>query len=197
MKMMKSGSLAIATAVGMALSGAAAASSIEFYDIVDESNVPILDQPVRVGGWFNSDPSVRIDIETTLASMAGYTAALELLLSDDGGWPDGEGAVVADLNNYKIDVDQGTMPHWYEWKGDVASLLTLTGGTDSGLSMDGFLTLSEDLTAQPARKDFLYYNARLVFTVVPEASQWLLLGAGLLAVGAVAGRRRRALSHWA
>lgn len=193
MKMMKSGSLAIATAVGMALSGAAAASSIEFYDIVDGSDNPILNAPVLVGGGGLS--SVQIDIETTLESMAGYTAALELLLSDDEAQPDGEGAVVAGLNQHKVDIVQDTTSRWYVWGGDVASLLT--GGTDGGLSMNGFLTLSEDLTAQPGGKDFLYYNARLVFTVVPEASQWLLLGAGLLAVGAVASRRRRALSHWA
>jgi hypothetical protein len=179
---MKSGSLAIAAALGMVLGGAATASTIEFYD--DPVGAPLL-----IGG--DGLTSVLIDIDTNLTSLAGYTAALELRLSDDEGQPNGEGAVVADLNNHKINVDQGTTPAWYVWGGNVASLLT--AGTNELLSLSGVLTFSEELTSHPPGKDFLYYNARLVFSVVPEASQWLLLGAGLLATARLARRSR--LSH--
>lgn len=75
--------------------------------------------------------------------------------------------------------------------GNVASLLTT--GTNELLSLSGVLTFSQELTAHPPNKDFIYYNARLVFSVVPEASQWLLLGAGLLAAAGLARRSR--LSH--
>jgi hypothetical protein len=173
---MKRGSLAGVVLAGLALSGPAAAD-ITFYD--NPVGAPLL-----IGGAGLS--SVLIDIDTTLTSLDGYTAALELLLSDDEGRPDGEGAVVAQLINRKINVDQGTTPAWYPWGGSVASLLTV--GANEALSLSGVLTFSESLTAQPPNKDFLYYNARLVFTAVPEASQWLLLGAGLLLAGGLARR---------
>ena len=176
---MKSASLAIVTALGMVLGGSAAASTIQFYD--DPVGAPLL-----IGG--DGLTSVLIDIDTTLTSMAGYTAALELRLSDDEGRPDGEGAVVASLINEKINVDQGTTPAWYVWGGDVASLLTT--GTNELLSLSGVLTFSEELTAHPPAKDFLYYNARLLFTAVPEASHGLLLGVGLLVAGGFARWRK-------
>jgi hypothetical protein len=179
---MKSGSLAIVAALGVLLGGSATASTIEFYD--DPVGAPLL-----IGG--DGLSSVLIDIDTTLTSLAGYTAALELQLSDDEGLPNGEGAVVAAFIDEKIDVAQGTTPAWYVWGGDVASLLKL--GTNQSLAMTGVLTLSEPLTSHPPGKDFLYYNARLVFSAVPEASHWVLLGAGLLVAGGLARRSR--LSH--
>lgn len=103
---MKYAFLAIGAALGMVLGGSAAASTIEFYDN------PVV-APLLIGG--DGLTSVLIDIDTNLTSMAGYTAALELRLSDDEGRPDGEGAVVASLVNEKINVDQGATPTWYVW----------------------------------------------------------------------------------
>jgi hypothetical protein len=81
-----------------------------------------------------------------------------------------------------IELPGGSAPTWYD-AGDVTSLLNVGG-------MDGFMTI---LAAEPG-KDFFYHNAKLVVSFVaapvPEAGQWLLLGAGLLAVGGMASRRR-------
>lgn len=180
---MKRESLALAIAAGLTLSGPVAAS-IEFYDRLDSNGQPMLDTPVLVGGKGAGAglPSTTIDIYTNRSAWTGYAATLELLLSDDEEQPDGEHAVVANLINDQIEITyQDTIARWYTWAGDVESYLQV--GSDSNLFF------SELLTAHPDNKDFYFYNARLVFTVVPEASQWLLFGAGLLVAGGVARRR--------
>lgn len=177
--------LALAGAAALALAGPVAANvaaNIEFYD------KPIPNSPVLIGGNGPGAglPSTTIDIFTDLSAWTGYTVALELLLSDDEAQPDGEHALVADLINRQIEITyQDTTARWYTWEGDVASRLQV--------GQDSKLYFSELLKANPANKDFNYYNARLVFTAVPEASQWLLLGAGLLVAGGLARRSR--LSH--
>jgi len=171
---MKRAFLALAAVTGLAVCGPVAAD-IEFYDL--PANTATL-----IGGRSGLS-ALTIDIFTNLASWTGYTATLELLLSDDEAQPDGERAVVADLNNDAIEiVHQDTVARWYAWEGNVADFLR--PGQDSKLFF------GESLRAHPDNKDFLYYNARLVFSVVPEASQWLLLGAGLLAAAGVARRSR-------
>jgi hypothetical protein len=177
---MKSLSFVIAGLAGVALAGPVAASTIEFYDIVDANNRPVLDTHTLVGG--DGASAITIGIPTDLTSLSGYTAQLQLFLSDDELQPDGEGAVVASLVNRKINVDQSLTPHWYTWAGDAMALLR------QDANQTWFL--DSELTSQPSKKDFRYYNTRLVFTSVPEADEWLLLGIGLLGVGGIARRRR-------
>lgn len=181
--------LALAVAAGLVVSGPVAAN-IAFYDRLDSNGQPVLDDATLMGG---NGPtaglsSTTIDIDTDLSAWTGYTVALELLLSDDEAQPDGEHAVVADLINKQIEIRwQDTVARWYTWEGDVTSYLQ-TGSNSK-------LYFSESLKAHPANKDFYFYNARLIFTAVPEASQWLLMGAGLLAAGCLAGMRRRAINR--
>ena len=174
---MKLQSMVLAAAAGLILSGPVVAN-VEFYDRLDPNSHPILNESVLMGGAGLS--ATTIDIFTDLASWTGYTATLELLLSDDEAQPDGEHAVVAGLINKAVEIEQSTVARWYTWEGDVGGFLQ--PGLDSNLFF------SESRKAQPGNKDFLYYNARLVFSVVPEASQWLLLGAGLLVAGGLARR---------
>ncbi len=179
---MKSLLRVIASLATIAVAGPAAAS-IEFYDIVDDNNQPILNAPKLIGG--TGSTAITISIPTTLTSLSGYTAQLQLFLSDDELQPDGEGAVVASLVDQKINIDQNLTPRWYTWTGDAMALM------QQNPNQPWFF--SRALTPQPSNKDFFYYNARLVFTAVPEASEGLLLGVGAMVAAGVARQRRQGI----
>ena len=178
---MQSLSLVIPGLLGVALAGPVTAATIEFYDIVDGGNQPVLNSPTLIGGAGAS--AITIDIPTSLTALGGYSAQLQLFMSDDELQHDSEGAVVASLVNKKINIDQNLTPRWYTWAGDAMALLK------QDAAQHWFLGTA--LTSQPSQKDFYYYNARLVFTSVPEAGEWLLLGVGLFVAGGVARRRRQ------
>lgn len=181
---MKSLLRVIASLATIAVVGPAAAS-IEFYDIVDDNNQPILNAPKLIGG--TGSTAITISIPTTLTSLSGYTAQLQLFLSDDELQPDGEGAVIASLMDKKINIAQNLTPSWYTWTGDAMALM------QQSTSPSQLWSFSRDLTSQPSSKDFFYYNARLVFTAVPEASEGLLLGVGAMVAAGVARQRRQGI----
>lgn len=188
---MKLKTLAAAAAVGMALSSGA--DALDFYDIdgTPGNNTPVLVTP--------TSPAA-ISITTGLLASAWNitSASLTLYLADDQFLDsNGERALIGNYTTSNLPLSGAGARNIisYQWPVDVKNLITVSGG---------YYVFNQDLYARPTGgsgrgiKDFNYYDAKLVLntTPVPEASELLLMGAGLVAVGAFA-RKRRAGTHWA
>lgn len=171
--------LVAAVLIGAAFGGAANAAVVEFFAF-DEPNAIFL-RNVAAPGNTRSTPVV-INYDPLLWSTV-TTASLWVQLTDN---PDRQPvqAILSSFNPDRVITLPGGGPSgWYE-VGDVTSFMKLPG-------VDTFMTM---LSASPG-ESFFYNNAKLVvstFSPVPEAGETLLLGAGLLAVGGMGYRRRRA-----
>lgn len=181
---MKTRSTLMATLMGALLGGNAHAVTVEFYDFdfVNELFLRNVAAPGNIREW-----AIAIDFDPSLWTFV-TSASLWLNLTDDGDNQPETARLTAFSPDRVIDLTGGSTPTWYD-AGDVTSLLNVGG-------MDQFVTL---LSPSPG-KDFFYNNAKLVVSFVPmpvpEASEWLLMGAGLLTIGCLAGARRRVI-NWA
>lgn len=179
---MKIKSTVLASMMGAMLGGAAHADIVEFYDFdsMNEIFLRNVASPGNVRNW-----AIAIDYDPALWTSV-TSASLWLNLSDDDDNQPETALLTAFNPDRVIELSGGPSPTWYD-AGDVTSLLNIAG-------MDTFLTI---LAAEPG-KDFFYNNAKLVvsFVPVPEASELLLIGAGLLAVAGLT-RKRRTATGWA
>jgi hypothetical protein len=180
---MKIKSTILASVVGAAvLGGSVQANTVEFYDFDSATEIFLRNvaAPGNIRDW-----TISIDFDPALWTSV-TSASLWLNLSDDGDHQPETARLTAFSPDRVIELPGGSTPTWYD-AGDVTSLLNVG-------SLDRFVTI---LAAEPG-KDFFYHNAKLVVSFVavpvPEAAQWLLMGAGLLAVGGWAGRRRGVLN---
>jgi hypothetical protein len=182
---MKLKTLAAAAAVGMALSSGA--DAVDFYDVdgTPANNTPVLVTPTS---------PAPISINTGLSASAWNitSASLTLYLADDErGDAQGEQALIGNYETTNLSLNGAGASNIiaYQWPVDVSGLVT---------HPDGYYVFNQNLFARGTGgsgngiKDFNYYDAKLVLntTPVPEASELLLMGAGLVAVGAFARKRR-------
>jgi hypothetical protein len=175
---MKLRTMVTVAAVGMALGGGAQASQYVFYDLEHD--------PRGVVGR-DGVPALLEDIQAEWTSWAGHEVTLEPLQGNIEATSHGEGEVGSESATSGLGVDQSPVAlQRFSLSGDTVALLD--GGGDARLPPDG-------RAVQPSHDRFGDSRTGLTLASVPQASRLILIGIGLVVVGALARKLARSPSE--